>query len=103
MSQDLFVETLQKITTGEVGLHELIAAATRLNDAGHTSLAQQLYRVWLNFNGEHPQRFVPLFNCSVLSSQLGDVAAAHQELAAALAVNPEFLPAYINRRLGSRV
>ncbi|THD80509.1 MAG: N-acetylglucosamine transferase [Phenylobacterium sp.] len=96
MSQDLFVETLQKITTTEVGLHELISAATRLNDAGHISLAQQAYRVWLNFNGEHPQRFVVLFNCAVLSSQMGDLAGAQQELTAALALHPDFLPAYIN-------
>ncbi|HEX3699748.1 MAG TPA: N-acetylglucosamine transferase [Phenylobacterium sp.] len=96
MSQDLFVETLHKINTTEVGVHEVIAAATRLNEAGHISLAQQLYRAWLRSNGQHPQRFVVLFNCAVLSSQTGDLAAAQAELTAAQAVHPDFIPAYVN-------
>jgi predicted O-linked N-acetylglucosamine transferase (SPINDLY family) len=99
VSQDLFVETLQKVTTGPVGVHELIAAATQLNETGNISLTQQIYRAWLARNPDHPQRFVALFNCAVLSNQLGDVTAAHAELTAALVANPDFLPAYIN--LGS--
>jgi predicted O-linked N-acetylglucosamine transferase (SPINDLY family) len=91
-----FVDTLQRITTGQVGLPELLAAATQLNEAGQLAAARQLYHAWLSANPAHPQRFVALFNCSVLSSQAGDLSAAHAELAEAIAVNPEFVPAYIN-------
>ncbi|MDB5443205.1 MAG: N-acetylglucosamine transferase [Phenylobacterium sp.] len=96
MNQDHFVATLQRVTTAEVGLPELITEAARLCGAGQVTLAQQLYRVWLNFNGAHPQRFVALFNCAVLSSQMGDLAGARDELSAAIAVHPDFVPAYVN-------
>ncbi|HEV2531961.1 N-acetylglucosamine transferase [Phenylobacterium sp.] len=96
MNQDHFVATLQRITTAEVGLTELITAATQLVDQGQVTLAQQLYRVWVNRNGEHPQRFVALFNCAVLSSQVGDLAGARDELNAAISGHPDFTPAYIN-------
>jgi predicted O-linked N-acetylglucosamine transferase (SPINDLY family) len=106
VNQDHFVATLQRVTTREVGLPELITAATALSEGGQVTLAQQLYRVWLNFNGDHPQRFVVLFNCAVLSSEVGDLAAAREELTAAIAAHPDFVPAYINlggvlERLGS--
>jgi len=97
VTQDLFVDTLQRITTGAgVEIGELIGVAGRLSEAGDPALAQQLYRVWVNFHPDSPQRFIALFNCSVLSSNLGEPAAAREELTAALAANPDFVPAYIN-------
>ncbi|MFC3070622.1 O-linked N-acetylglucosamine transferase, SPINDLY family protein [Phenylobacterium soli] len=97
MNQDLLVATLQKVSSGgDIGLPELIGAAGRLADSGQAAQAIQLYRMWLNANGEHPQRFVAQFNGAVLASQTGDVATARQLLEAALAVNPDFLPGYIN-------
>jgi predicted O-linked N-acetylglucosamine transferase (SPINDLY family) len=96
VNQELFVATLQGITTSSVSLPELITAATQLSGAGQVSLAQQLYRAWLKFNAEHPQRFVALFNCAVLSNQMGDLAGAKDELTAAIAMHPDFIPAYIN-------
>lgn len=97
MNQDLFVATLQKITTsGGVGLADIIGAATRLSESGQTLQAQQLYRVWLAANPAHPQRFVVQFNAAVLASASGDLPAAHEALTAAIAANPDFLPAYIN-------
>lgn len=97
MNQDLFVGTLQKITAaGRVDLPELIGAATRLTEGGQAAQALQLYRVWLGANPAHPQRFVVLFNQAVLASQAGDIALAQEALNAAIAINPDFLPAYIN-------
>lgn len=96
MNQDPFVATLQRITAGQSELPELIAAAGQLQAVGQVAGAQQLYRVWLSHNPGHPQRFVALFNCAVISNQLGDFAGARDELAAALAQNPDFLPAYVN-------
>jgi len=96
VNQDQFVATLQRITTPEVGVTELITAATRLADQGQVAQAQQVYRLWLGANPDNPQRFVALFNCAVLSSQAGDLAAAREELSAAIAAHPDFTPAYIN-------
>jgi predicted O-linked N-acetylglucosamine transferase (SPINDLY family) len=96
VNQDHFVATLQRITTSEVPLPEVISAASVLSEGGQLTLAQQLYRVWLTRNAQHPQRFVALFNCAVLSSQVGDLGAARDELTAAIAIHPDFTPAYIN-------
>jgi predicted O-linked N-acetylglucosamine transferase (SPINDLY family) len=96
MSEDLFVSTLEKVTTSSLELAELINVAVHLAGGGQMALAQQLYRVWINFNPNHPQLFVAYFNCAVLTSQAGDLPAAQQELSAAITNNPDFVPAYIN-------
>jgi predicted O-linked N-acetylglucosamine transferase (SPINDLY family) len=96
VNQVPFVDTLQRITTGQATLVELLGAAAQLGGAGQAAQARQLYHAWLSANPAHPQRFVALFNCSVLSSAAGDLAAARAELSEAIAVNPEFTPAYIN-------
>ena len=67
-----------------------------LSGAGEAALARQLYKVWINFNREHPQLYVVYFNCSALDSQAGDQAAAIDSLNNAIAHNPDFMPAYIN-------
>jgi predicted O-linked N-acetylglucosamine transferase (SPINDLY family) len=96
VNQVPFIDTLQRITTGQAMLVDLLAAAAQLGATGQAEQARQLYHVWLSANPAHPQRFVALFNCSVLSSAAGDLAAARAELSEAIAVNPEFTPAYIN-------
>lgn len=99
MSQTAFVTALQKVTTGSLGLNELIVAAQQLTNAGQTDLARQLYQVWIAMNGDNPLLFIAHFNCSTLLAQTGDHAGALASLRAALAVNPDFAPAHIN--LGS--
>ncbi|MBP6688697.1 MAG: tetratricopeptide repeat protein [Hyphomonadaceae bacterium] len=99
MSQTAFVTALQKVTTGSLGLNELIVAAQQLTNASQPDLARQLYQVWIAMNGDNPLLFIAHFNCSTLLAQAGDHAGAMASLRAALAVNPDFPPAHIN--LGS--
>lgn len=99
MSQTAFVTALQKVTTGELALNDLIAAAQQLTNVGQPDLARQLYQVWIAMNGDHPLLFIAHFNCSTLLAQGGDAAGALTSLRAALTVNPDFAPAHIN--LGS--
>lgn len=99
MSQTAFVTALQKVTTGSLGLNELIVAAQQLTNAGQPDLARQLYQVWIAMNGDNPLLFIAHFNCSTLLAQAGDHVGAMASLRAALAVNPDFPPAHIN--LGS--
>ncbi len=96
MSDDAFLTALQEITGTGLGLGELINAASNLSAAGKPELARQLYRVWIGFNPEHPQLCVAHFNASGLDTQLGDADAAQRALEAAIALNPDFMPAYIN-------
>jgi predicted O-linked N-acetylglucosamine transferase (SPINDLY family) len=96
MSDNAFLTALQKITAGELSLGELLDQTNQLSLAGDMRAAQQLYKVWINFNREHPQLYVAYFNVSGLDSQLGDVKASTEALRSAIAVNPDFMPAYIN-------
>jgi len=96
MAENTFLTALQKATSGNLPIGELIDAAASLSAAGEAALARQLYKVWINFNREHPQLYVANFNCSGLDSQAGDQAAAIESLNNAIAQNPDFMPAYIN-------
>lgn len=96
MSDDAFMAALHKVTNGGMSLTELIGAAGQMGEAGQPRLAQQIYKIWITFNKEHPQLFVAQFNAAVVATNLGDVAEAVELLRAAIAANPEFIPAYIN-------
>src|SRR6267154_1295527 len=96
MAENIFLTALQKATSGNLPIGELIDAAASLSAPGEAALARQLYKVWINFNREHPQLYVANFNCSGLDSQAGDQAAAIESLNNAIAQNPDFMPAYIN-------
>jgi predicted O-linked N-acetylglucosamine transferase (SPINDLY family) len=96
MSEETFLVAMQKVTAGGVSLAELIGSAQQLVQTGQPTLGHQLYKIWINFNREHPQLYVAHFNASAVATQVGDVASARESLEAAIALNPEFLPAYIN-------
>lgn len=93
-SDDLAV--LQTITTQGLPLGDMINAASRYADAGQPAMAEQVYKIWIQFNPEHPQLFIALFNCATLQSNIGGAEAAIANLERAIALNPDFLPAYIN-------
>ncbi|OYX95637.1 MAG: hypothetical protein B7Y78_04790 [Caulobacter sp. 35-67-4] len=93
-SDDLAV--LQTITTQGLSLGDLINAAGRYTDAGQSAMAEQVYKIWIQFNPDHPQLFIALFNCATLQSGIGGTEAAMANLERAIALNPDFLPAYIN-------
>jgi predicted O-linked N-acetylglucosamine transferase (SPINDLY family) len=96
MSQDAFLAAAEAITQGTLSLGELIDAAGGLATAGDVRASRQVYKLWIGFNREHPQLYVAQFNVSSLDSQLGDLAGAAEALKAAIAANPDFMPAYIN-------
>ena len=95
-SENAYLIALQKIATGSLALTELIDKASGLSAAGQIEPARQLYKAWINGNGQHPLLFVAHFNCSALDSQAGDAKAAMEALNQAIALNADFIPAYIN-------
>jgi predicted O-linked N-acetylglucosamine transferase (SPINDLY family) len=96
MSENPYLIALQKIATRSLALTELIDKATGLSGSGQTEPARQLYRAWINANPEHPLLYVAYFNCSALDGQLGDGQAQAEALQKAIALNADFIPAYIN-------
>jgi predicted O-linked N-acetylglucosamine transferase (SPINDLY family) len=96
MAETEALAVLRKITTEGMSLSELINTAARYTASGEAELAEQVYKVWIQFNAEHPQLFIALFNCSALQSSIGQGEAAMANLERAIALNADFLPAYIN-------
>jgi predicted O-linked N-acetylglucosamine transferase (SPINDLY family) len=96
MSDDAFMSALNKVTSGAMSLPELIGAAAEQNERSQPRLAQQLYRIWIGLNREHPQLYIAQFNAAVVCTNLGDVPEAVELLKAAILANGDFLPAYIN-------
>jgi predicted O-linked N-acetylglucosamine transferase (SPINDLY family) len=96
MSDNVFLDALQKITDGVLPLRDLLDAATRLNGAGQVQLSKQLYRLWAKLNPNDPFMHVALFNCAVLESDTGQLPQAAELLKQAVERSPDFFPAYIN-------
>ena len=96
MSDYVFLTAVQKTTSQNLSIGELINAASTLTAAGQAPLARQLYKIWISFNKDHPQAYIALFNCSALDGQAGDPAAAIEALKQAITLNTDFMPAYIN-------
>lgn len=90
------LEMLNTLTADGCALGDVITLASDLASGGQPALADQAYKIWIKFNAEHPQLCVALFNRSVLQAALGDGAGAAASLEQAIALNPDFMPAYVN-------
>lgn len=82
--------------TAAVPLTELVSRSAKLASQGQGTEAEALYRDWISSNPAHPQLYVAHFNHACQLTSLGREAEAIQSLAAALGLNPDFLPARIN-------
>jgi predicted O-linked N-acetylglucosamine transferase (SPINDLY family) len=96
MTDQIIVSVLKRITSKSISLSDLINAAQAFTAEGRSDLANEVYKVWCNFNADDPQRYAILFNQAVLLSNTGDLAEAETALREAIALNPDFMPAYVN-------
>lgn len=94
-----YVASLRAIALGELSLNGLLTSAAALTEQGQPAQAINLYKAWIKSNNGNAMLHVALFNCSVLESALNDHAAVVRSLSAAVSLEPNFLPAYVN--LGS--
>jgi predicted O-linked N-acetylglucosamine transferase (SPINDLY family) len=83
-------------TARDLGVPDLIRSVDLLVKAGQTQAAAALYGTWVEQNSEHPLLYAVLFNYSVALTDAGQLEAARQALERAIALNPDFMPAYIN-------
>lgn len=80
----------------ELGVPDLIRAVELLKQAGQASAAAALYATWIDHNSTHPLLYAVLFNYAVALTDAEQLEAARACLERAIALNPEFIPAYIN-------
>lgn len=99
MDSEYFLSSVKKLTEQNLTLAEMIGIAEALKAKGDADHAAQIYSLWIKFNPSDPLLHAALFNYAVLLSDSGRVDEARQALESAVALNPDFYPAYIN--LGS--
>jgi predicted O-linked N-acetylglucosamine transferase (SPINDLY family) len=96
MTENSLSCVLDLISSGQLALPQLIDVASRFGGEGEITSARELYRAWIDQNPSHPQLYVACFNCAALDTQAQDHSAAMKFLNQAIALNPDFVPAYIN-------
>ena len=90
-----FPSVIERITSSSLDLVDAISAAESFTTAGRRDMAIQIYKIWTRFNPDHPHGYAAHFNCGVLHSDVGELAAAEEALRAALAASPDFAPAHV--------
>jgi predicted O-linked N-acetylglucosamine transferase (SPINDLY family) len=85
---------------------DLIRSAETLKQSGQINSVETLYAAWVRHHPEDPLLYAVLFNYSVVLSDSGKLQEARECLEKAIALNAEFMPAYINlgrvyERMGS--
>jgi predicted O-linked N-acetylglucosamine transferase (SPINDLY family) len=80
----------------ELSVPDLIRAVELLKQAGQGAAAATLYASWVEHNAAHPLLYAVLFNYSVALADAEQLDSARHCLERAIALNPEFIPAYIN-------
>ncbi len=96
METEIFTPALVGSMARDLSVADLIRAAETLKQSGQAKSAGPLYATWVQHNQDHPLLYAVLFNYSVTLSEFGDVKLARECLERAIALNPEFMPAYIN-------
>lgn len=80
----------------ELSVPDLIRAVEVLRQAGQAGAATALYATWIEHNPQHPLLYAVLFNYSVALGDAEQLDGARGCLERAIALSPDFIPAYIN-------
>lgn len=90
----------------DLSVPDLIRTTETLKQSGQANAVATLYAAWVQNNADNPLLYAVLFNQAVSLTDAGDLVQARACLERAIALNPDFMPAYINlgrihERLGS--
>ncbi|HEX3850153.1 MAG TPA: hypothetical protein VHW01_04255 [Polyangiaceae bacterium] len=96
MTQDPLTSALIRPTTQELSVPDLIRAVEVLKQGGQAQAVPTLYASWVEHNESHPLLYAVLFNYAVTLSDAEQLEASRQCLERAIALNADFIPAYIN-------
>jgi len=96
MTQDPPSAALIRPSAQELGVPDLIRAVEVLKQGGQAQAVPTMYASWIEHNESHPLLYAVLFNYAVTLSDAEQLEAARQCLERAIALNADFIPAYIN-------
>ncbi len=96
MATDIYSSALIQSMARNLSVADLIRTAETLKQTGQNASVGTLYATWIQHNPDHPLLYAVLFNYSVVLSDKGELNPARECLEKAIALNAEFMPAYIN-------
>jgi len=96
MTTDILSTALIQSMARNLSVAELIRTTETLKQSGQANSVETLYATWVQHNQSNPLLYAVLFNYSVTLADAGKLAPARECLERAVALNPEFMPAYIN-------
>jgi predicted O-linked N-acetylglucosamine transferase (SPINDLY family) len=96
MTTDLFTTAMLDSMARTMSVADLMRAADTLKQSGQAASVETLYATWVEHNQGNPLLYAILFNYSVILSDAGKLQPAREALERAIALNADFLPAYIN-------
>lgn len=107
MNSDMLANALERSKKRDLSVNDLIAVADVLGATGNFQAVAALYKVWLEYNHDHPLIYAVLFNQGVVLGNLDDLEGVKDVLGKAIETNPDFYPPYINHgrnfeRMGNR-
>ena len=88
-------EAKSRAAAGDLSVMELISVADSLKAIDIGGVVE-LYDQFIVHNGEHPLLYAVLFNFGTLLTDLNMLDQAGKAFERAIALNPDFHPAYIN-------
>ncbi|MEP7048698.1 MAG: glycosyl transferase [Pseudomonadota bacterium] len=87
---------MNRPTAQELSVPDLIRAIELLKQGGQVQAVSALYSAWVEHNQTHPLLYAVLFNYAVALSDVEQLEEARSCLERAIALNADFIPAYIN-------
>jgi len=96
MANDILSPALLQAMVGNLSVPDLIRTTETLRQSGQAASVETAYAAWVQANPHDPLLYAVLFNYSITLTDAGKLEAAQECLERAIALNPEFMPPYIN-------
>jgi predicted O-linked N-acetylglucosamine transferase (SPINDLY family) len=96
MATDILTTAIVQSMARNLSVPDLIRTTETLKQSGQANSVETLYATWIQHNQDNPLLYAVLFNYSVTLSDSGKLNPARECLERAIALNPEFMQAYIN-------
>ncbi len=96
MSHDILSPALIRAMVKDLGVPDLIRTTETFKQSGQAASAEMAYAAWIEDHPQDPLLYAVLFNHSIALSDAGRLDQAQACLERAIALAPDFMPAYIN-------
>lgn len=96
MGTDVLTSAMMQSMARNLSVPDLIKTTEMLKQSGQANSVETLYATWVQHNQDHALLYAVLFNYAVALTDSGKLNSARECLERAIALNPDFMQAYIN-------